>query len=97
MRISDWSSDVCSSDLAAGRDVARLDLDVGPGVRATQLARLPVRLARLGRDVQLAGDPLQRVREEVVPAGEVPAAEQVAIAEVQIGSAACRERGCQYG
>src|SRR3546814_5566436 len=28
MRISDWSSDVCSSDLVGGRDAGRVDLRV---------------------------------------------------------------------
>src|SRR3546814_3601693 len=53
-RISDWSSDVCPSDLAAARDPAvlleaRLDL-VGPGERARRLCAdrhepLPLRVA----------------------------------------------------
>src|SRR3546814_6240140 len=32
MRISDWSSDVCSSDLANGTHVAEVDLDVETGM-----------------------------------------------------------------
>src|SRR3546814_17201771 len=34
MRISDWSSDVCSSDLAAVQGSAPTDLSTGPGCRA---------------------------------------------------------------
>src|SRR3546814_3935951 len=36
MRISDWSSDVCSSDLAAGVDVP---VQAGGGVRSVEAAR----------------------------------------------------------
>src|SRR3546814_13456290 len=42
MRISDWSSDVCSSDLA---EAAPLALKVGPG--AHQPARLIVQMGKL--------------------------------------------------
>src|SRR3546814_3626630 len=31
MRISDWSSDVCSSDLALRRGIARVDREIGEG------------------------------------------------------------------
>src|SRR3546814_8239485 len=38
MRISDWSSDVCSSDLASNADVAGYHGSVAPGVWSFQLA-----------------------------------------------------------
>src|SRR3546814_16221098 len=41
MRISDWSSDVCSSDLGRGHDVRHLDLrQVGQRIHAGNLHRL---------------------------------------------------------
>src|SRR3546814_14460566 len=55
MRISDWSSDVCSSDLVAEAELAR-DLARGAGhqlhhaARAGVADRLPVELAFLPRD-----------------------------------------------
>src|SRR3546814_13536037 len=49
MRISDWSSDVCSSDLARA-DAARRTTDVpGPPPVAGVEGPLPHRLLRLGR------------------------------------------------
>src|SRR3546814_13672282 len=62
MRISDWSSDVCSSDLAAGGGVARIDqrLDLAIGS-----ARLLVVLLDAGaRHVDLAAH-LQHARHAV--------------------------------
>src|SRR3546814_8378324 len=91
MRISDWSSDVCSSDLAAARwrslgHARRRHVDQRPDVRlAEHRPRQSVRLvlaARLRRPGE--GGPalsgrvlLPRLRPE-------------------IGRASCRERVCQY-
>src|SRR3546814_5323398 len=81
MRISDWSSDVCSSDL--GPEAVWVDdVDV-EGVVAD-----PDRLGRLG----LAGHgDLEDAAEEVAPlaAGAVDV-------HRQIGRASCRERVCKY-
>src|SRR3546814_12003136 len=91
MRISDWSSDVCSSDLAMG----------GPGRTRKALghrrhARLERRRERLENTVvrraallRLAG--IARLQNACArPAIEVPQL------PAQIGRASCRERGCQY-
>src|SRR3546814_11010265 len=97
MRISDWSSDVCSSDLAAGVfQQARL-FEVWPprgGLggdravdcldrgRAVAAQRMQARQVRVWHcELRVAGD---RAR-EVVP-------RKLA----QIGRASCRESVCQY-
>src|SRR3546814_4311836 len=51
MRISDWSSDVCSSDLAgvgAGGGVVHPALPAAPGQLATDAGRAPARQRGLG-------------------------------------------------
>src|SRR3546814_19107019 len=102
MRISDWSSDVCSSDLLAAL-VLEVDVDVGGFVaRLRQEARQqqaaldgidrgdPEREADRGvggRAATLAEDlPLVGEADDVLDGEE----------EGQIGRASCRERGCQY-
>src|SRR3546814_17727036 len=93
MRISDWSSDVCSSDLAPlDRDPAIAlvggDRDVGHSEGpAFQPADQPV------EDVAAAELGLVELRVQVVMVeDELLAAEQLE----EIGRASCRERGCQY-
>src|SRR3546814_11789568 len=90
MRISDWSSDVCSSDLDVGEDPplaahARLDavISLPPPAAVPAVLVFPVlRIAdpRLALDVVEPGvlDPLARGP------------------HLQIGRASCRERVCQY-
>src|SRR3546814_4151704 len=89
MRISDWSSDVCSSDLlrfhrpTQRRDERTRRLDEPPALDAGGLpdwperpcaAKDPVQLRRVGVGVLLAADHRRD----------------------QIGRASCRERVCQY-
>src|SRR3546814_6345419 len=56
MRISDWSSDVCSSDLAFGRQIGAVALQAGLAVHDLCLARIGIadrphqHLAEPGRD-----------------------------------------------
>src|SRR3546814_13736610 len=110
MRISDWSSDVCSSDLSAP-DIGRLAADflfdpVEPGDAIEQeaserrRARL-VALEDLAAEVRPAGDLLDAVAlvELLIPGitvGLEKAGERPALALRTIGRASCRERVCQY-
>src|SRR3546814_2188970 len=82
MRISDWSSDVCSSDLNAAPGVLRDE--VGQAARIPvppQELRIHGHHAVMGVDpvdlADLLGRPHRRYRKE-------------------IGRASCRERVCQY-
>src|SRR3546814_3404608 len=57
MRISDWSSDVCSSDLEARNAVGRLRADTEPMVRAIGV-ELDALLVVLGEKRVVIADPL---------------------------------------
>src|SRR3546814_3111831 len=81
MRISDWSSDVCSSDLVAVGEPFRFG-----GDRAEQVDQR-FRLALVIAAQDMAGHAV------LVP--RMADADAYA-AEIQIGRASCRERVCQY-
>src|SRR3546814_21194114 len=92
MRISDWSSDVCSSDLRHGETVYRCDVS------------LPVRLQARGRRWpegrrQRHGKITHRRKGSRLAPGERAADRRNALADTmhgEIGRASCRERVCQY-
>src|SRR3546814_17410619 len=88
MRISDWSSDVCSSDLGSG------ELSVG----AVTADLLDARIVGTGQ-MTLAGT-AQRALVTVSGAGSVAASDLVVndltARSDEIGRASCRERVCQY-
>src|SRR3546814_19358673 len=98
MRISDWSSDVCSSDLNGGNlgllqhDFRQPDpirvLRALPGQMLSAMHFLPTRdgcgkAAYIGIAVQQGQNLVLRVTDQR--------------AEREIGRASCRERVCQYG
>src|SRR3546814_4933805 len=98
MRISDWSSDVCSSDLlvlvalyvSLGRELAPLVAEYRAEVqtRASEALGIPVQIGSLdGSWSALA--PILLAHDVMIGEG--------ANALHQIGRAACRERGCQKG
>src|SRR3546814_3180635 len=104
MRISDWSSDVCSSDLAVALGVG--DVAGAAAPRAVHhLADLARALGAHGPDHLVDLIALVDVEGEGVP---TPAAlgerlarrslsgEVVDRVEGEIGRASCRERVCQY-
>src|SRR3546814_4995054 len=84
MRISDWSSDVCSSDL---RVPNRFELVLLAAERARQLGRGEPQM------IEVAGEPRTLVSLREIAAGKV---DVNALRERQIGRASCRERVCQY-
>src|SRR3546814_13952146 len=98
MRISDWSSDVCSSDLIAAGDAGLQGLGTGRLDRGQAMVEhRPQHLDELaiavGVALQLGANPGQGRR-------QVPVLERSAVAQrdrLQIGRASCRERECQYG
>src|SRR3546814_7686751 len=84
MRISDWSSDVCSSDLHAGRRGGHL-LDADAEHEAGLLR---------GNGIQALVDRGRAGGAGVFHAGR--RLEAQARIGLQIGRASCRERVCQY-
>src|SRR3546814_4185071 len=87
MRISDWSSDVCSSDLHRLEELkpgaaVQSDAELLAWVRQNaETAYHPVGSCRMGSDAEAVVDPQLRVRG----------------VQSQIGRASCRARVCQYG
>src|SRR3546814_12740808 len=99
MRISDWSSDVCSSDLRSARDRG-LVLNAHPHIVLTQHAGAErdefLALMLIGvhgdRDVDLVGTISVTPDEEVIGARIIGRPRRIG----EIGRASCRERVCQY-
>src|SRR3546814_6408811 len=87
MRISDWSSDVCSSDLhviGIGEAAYRL---AGEGSRE----RIPPHAAVLaGRSGVLCAEARR------IEVGSLTVRTAEAVERLQIGRASCRERVCQF-
>src|SRR3546814_9463038 len=97
MRISDWSSDVCSSDLNAGSATAR--------PLAPAKSKLPAEFDRRADGLPFTaltdGDIYapQVGWSEGFPVGRDPTNGWIWLAHcygMEIGRASCRERGCQY-
>src|SRR3546814_13186805 len=87
MRISDWSSDVCSSDLCDLEVAVRARAEAGP----RHLAAVP--------DVAGARCGLGRAGGDHDPPRRLPDALRGRIGRLggpEIGRASCRERVCQY-
>src|SRR3546814_4927901 len=81
MRISDWSSDVCSSDLSGVADVVTLGMQPGPVRMFSALTILPEQSA-----AEFDARHPQGADYVIVPA----------VHRDEIGRASCRERVCQY-
>src|SRR3546814_20252284 len=107
MRISDWSSDVCSSDLAATQAARRHQR--GPGSKDRLRRHQPGLFHQLrdpiGRpmssDLNLSQEELEALRQGIADgsiasnAGVMPDGEVAP--KAYIGGASCRERGGEYG
>src|SRR3546814_11591792 len=97
MRISDWSSDVCSSDLRfRGASYGELY----PMIDLPHSALVPVVIEQSSRGERSFDIFSRLLRERIVfVTGQVEdhmASLFVAQLLFQIGRASCRERGCQY-
>src|SRR3546814_15487396 len=104
MRISDWSSDVCSSDLANVAKYSEGERRLPIRVRLPESARTQLDVIRNLQVPTLDGQttPLISVADIDFQAGpgkiiRYDRERRVAVEADQIGSASCRERGCQYG
>src|SRR3546814_7306821 len=97
MRISDWSSDVCSSDLcidAGGRDRQRFSIEFTQIFHALKQAAIDQdALAVMLEQMFRTGDGSGGAKRGH---GEHQAAFQFADGGVKIGRASCRERVCKY-
>src|SRR3546814_7935561 len=81
MRISDWSSDVCSSDLIAGfGQIEAQVIEPGMVAEATCSAKPMTIIPMVVTEVQ-----------DVIASGQIRIGEQL-----KIGRAPCRDRVCQY-
>src|SRR3546814_12441746 len=93
MRISDWSSDVCSSDLAVDPERAVATVFTALEAAGAEVARHrdPAVLPKaIKNDTELGGTRAAHVRDGVAGARFLKWME-----EGEHGSASCRERGCQ--
>src|SRR3546814_13417378 len=101
MRISDWSSDVCSSDLDRGGHRKELHLAEGKGGKRDKKQRKPSGRIRVDNVHGFEKPVAPIVREVEVPeaitVGEL--ANRMAVKAVELiqesGRAACRERVCK--
>src|SRR3546814_4070910 len=110
MRISDWSSDVCSSDLQSGEHGDKeVHVSQAPRLRdVAERAGVSVSLvsAFINRPDQVSKKTSLRIEEAIRELRFVPndAARQLrrgssrllAFVALEIGRATCRERVCQY-
>src|SRR3546814_19818767 len=104
MRISDWSSDVCSSDLFAeqvGSDAHLLVMMVPPSasVPASDARPLPRELVFIiDTSGSMHGDSLDQAKAAVIAAlKRLKAEDRFNVIQFnKIGRASCRERVCQY-
>src|SRR3546814_13361743 len=101
MRISDWSSDVCSSDLARVDKLNALaEAEAAPVEEpaAPQDESLPRQIAEFTQQsAESVATLLSRVLRDLqglAQIGEGRGADYAALG--QLGSASCRERVCQY-
>src|SRR3546814_12973922 len=108
MRISDWSSDVCSSDLVKRPEVdpqrvAAIGYCMG-GTIALELARSGAELRGVvtfhgGLSTTSQSGTSIRAKVLVCTGADdpaVPVEQRNAFEDEKIGRASCRERGCQY-
>src|SRR3546814_4152365 len=88
MRISDWSSDVCSSDLIPfrGRDGPRRNADRAQTAVAADRRGTAALILSKGRLMD----------ERIAPLFSPFALRSLRLANRKIGRASCRERVCQY-
>src|SRR3546814_20023233 len=97
MRISDWSSDVCSSDLATPLTTIAIPAVALPSQPRVFLVDQPGAIQAnifIGQPVPSARDPHELELE--VANGVLGGEFSSRLNMKQIGRASCRERGCQY-
>src|SRR3546814_17804172 len=97
MRISDWSSDVCSSDLLLGKEAIRTSMRLICPAMADTSKSIELVFFDIGEEVRLEG--MQPDLVGTTRFGRI--AIEIAVTSFcderkQIGRESCRERVCQY-
>src|SRR3546814_17125423 len=100
MRISDWSSDVCSSDLLWANALSRVD-HVVMGTTGNVFAvagRLddPAHKRAFVSVEEAIRTPVEQSDEKLYIANQAITQERVLARQQEIGRASCRDRVCQY-
>src|SRR3546814_9627665 len=97
MRMSDWSSDVCSSDLMQGMNHAGM-AGMDHGAMAAAGASTQVRHARTeyGPSIDMRVDMARTNLDDPGIGLRNNGRRVLTLADLQIGRASCRERVCQY-
>src|SRR3546814_17146226 len=94
MRISDWSSDVCSSDLGTNLDWVAVDHHNTGHPHTHIIVRGK---DERGKDLIIARDYISRgLRERACELVDLDFGPRTDTSIEQIGRASCRERVCQY-
>src|SRR3546814_21185524 len=101
MRISDWSSDVCSSDLAASDDLDKLIAIIGNAAAGPAQSKGRTNNGGKPRMIQRGNGLFQRMRNAGPSGFKADFFHRIAefsaiLGLVEIGSASCRERECHY-
>src|SRR3546814_12025747 len=98
MRIRDWSSDVCSSDLYVGADSATVTALVSGPVKEVRVSG--TQAVKKGDILVILDDADQRIAvadaEAALRLARQHYGQADANADAANGRASCRERGCQY-
>src|SRR3546814_4685443 len=95
MRISDWSSDVCSSDLTLTLEVGGAQTAIIESAEAAQINLRILGRGRLGVSLDETCD--ERTVEQLLAIflGADHGLDIATLDASEIGRASCRERGCQ--
>src|SRR3546814_10923986 len=99
MRISDWSSDVCSSDLNALQQCGYVEIGVELGPMQAQPGSANLNVGqRIGGSVgQAFGEPRRKCQLDTrIQRHHYARAAAIVARRDEIGRASCRERVCQY-
>src|SRR3546814_9026048 len=91
MRISDWSSDVCSSDLARDAQTVNGSVKAGDDIEAEDLGTVNGDIC-VGERARISGG-IETVNGGIFVGRGGNVAKGI---ETEIGRASCRERVCQY-
>src|SRR3546814_14559945 len=97
MRISDWSSDVCSSDLEAEQQMDLLEVALLAAIAAPVGRGIGCAVAGEAVVCEGLGDARDEVLVLDLAGGGHHHLLRAVVGTQELGRASCRERGCQYG